>query len=124
MNSISFGETDRCKWEKRRAHTMNATSAENPRLCLLLEDLEVPEDPRTSSLRRISYGIILPTICCFGIVGNVLNLLVLTRRNMRGTAYIYMRGEWTTYTRMIVFFFLSRSNRRATVISTISLGEM
>ncbi|KOX78451.1 hypothetical protein WN51_07858 [Melipona quadrifasciata] len=86
-----------------RAHTMNATSAENPRLCLLPEDLEDLEDPRTPSLRRISYGIILPTICCFGIVGNVLNLLVLTRRNMRGIAYIYMRGYSTAALLAILF---------------------
>lgn len=53
-----------------------------------------PEDPRTENLRKLSYGIILPIICTLGILGNVLNLIVLTRRNMRGTAYIYMRGEW------------------------------
>ncbi|XP_053593849.1 probable G-protein coupled receptor B0563.6 isoform X1 [Microplitis demolitor] len=64
----------------------------NTRLCLLLDDSEMQEDPRTASLRRISYGIILPAICCLGIVGNIFNLVVLTRKNMRGTAYIYMRG--------------------------------
>ncbi|KAK0081991.1 hypothetical protein PV326_007395 [Microctonus aethiopoides] len=61
------------------------------RICSLPDDLENLEDPRTASLRRISYGIILPAICCLGIIGNILNLVVLTRRNMRGTAYIYMR---------------------------------
>jgi hypothetical protein len=35
----------------------------------------------------------MPAICCLGILGNVLNLVVLTRRNMKGTAYIYMRGN-------------------------------
>lgn len=44
-------------------------------------------------LRALVYGIILPTICALGIIGNVLNLIVLTRRNMHGTAYIYMRGK-------------------------------
>ncbi|XP_026300439.1 probable G-protein coupled receptor B0563.6 isoform X1 [Apis mellifera] len=62
------------------------------RICRFQEDLEILEDPRIPPLKRISYGIVLPTICCFGIVGNILNLIVLTRRNMRGTAYIYMRG--------------------------------
>jgi hypothetical protein len=52
------------------------------------------EDPRTENLRKLSYGIILPIICALGILGNVLNLVVLTRRNMRGTAYIYMRGNF------------------------------
>ncbi|XP_076286336.1 uncharacterized protein LOC143211993 isoform X2 [Lasioglossum baleicum] len=69
---------------------MNSTenSTEIP-ICFSLEDLE---DTRSAELRRISYGIILPTVCCLGIVGNILNLVVLTRRNMRGVAYIYMRG--------------------------------
>jgi len=62
-------------------------------ICLLPEDLDKQEDPRTPTLRRVSYGIVLPTICCLGIIGNILNLIVLTRRNMRGTAYVYMRGE-------------------------------
>lgn len=51
------------------------------------------EDPRTEILRRYSYGVALPAICLLGIIGNILNLVVLTRRNMRGTAYIYMRGK-------------------------------
>lgn len=51
------------------------------------------EDPRIEDLRRYSYGVALPSICLLGIVGNILNLVVLTRRNMRGTAYIYMRGK-------------------------------
>lgn len=51
------------------------------------------EDPRTESLREYCYGLVLPIICAMGIIGNVLNLVVLTRRNMRGTAYIYMRGK-------------------------------
>lgn len=52
------------------------------------------EDSRTETLRRYSYGVALPAICLLGIVGNILNLVVLTRRNMRGTAYIYMRGKY------------------------------
>ncbi|XP_044766502.1 probable G-protein coupled receptor B0563.6 [Coccinella septempunctata] len=51
-----------------------------------------PEDPRTDVLRRYCYGVALPSICLLGIIGNIFNLIVLTRRNMRGTAYIYMRG--------------------------------
>ena len=54
------------------------------------------QDPRDATLRRYSYGVALPVICCLGILGNVLNLVVLTRRNMKGTAYIYMRGMLCT----------------------------
>lgn len=61
--------------------------------------LETETDPRTETLRRYSYGIILPAICMLGIIGNVLNLVVLTRKNMKGPAYIYMRGKllWILY---------------------------
>ncbi|XP_048515816.1 probable G-protein coupled receptor B0563.6 [Athalia rosae] len=70
---------------------VNATESDI-RLCLLPNNESMLEDPRIATLTRISYGIILPSICCLGIIGNILNLVVLTRRNMRGTAYIYMRG--------------------------------
>ncbi|CRL04608.1 CLUMA_CG017676, isoform A [Clunio marinus] len=61
------------------------------------------EDPRTENLRKLSYGVILPIICTLGILGNVLNLIVLTRRNMRGTAYIYMRGYSASALLAIIF---------------------
>ncbi|KRF82165.1 probable G-protein coupled receptor B0563.6 isoform X1 [Drosophila virilis] len=61
------------------------------------------EDPRTESLREYCYGLMLPVICALGIIGNVLNLIVLTRRNMRGTAYIYMRAYSTAALLAIVF---------------------
>ena len=44
-------------------------------------------------LKYYSYGIALPTICVLGILGNILNLIVLTRPSMRGPAYVYMRGK-------------------------------
>jgi hypothetical protein len=55
--------------------------------------LQKAEDTRDDILRRYSYGVVMPAICVLGITGNVLNLVVLTRRNMKGTAYIYMRGN-------------------------------
>jgi hypothetical protein len=51
------------------------------------------EDARDETLRRYAYGIAMPAICVLGVVGNLLNLVVLTRRNMKGTAYTYMRGN-------------------------------
>ncbi|XP_048525331.1 uncharacterized protein LOC125505482 [Dendroctonus ponderosae] len=57
----------------------------------ILDSIPVSEDPRTQVLRIYSYGMALPTICGLGIIGNIFNLIVLTRKNMRGTAYIYMR---------------------------------
>lgn len=45
-------------------------------------------------LKYYSYGIALPAICVLGIIGNVLNLIVLTRPTMKGPAYVYMRGTF------------------------------
>lgn len=70
------------------------------RSSLFLSQQDV-EDPRTESLREYCYGLMLPIICSLGIIGNVLNLIVLTRRNMRGTAYIYMRGKSASHLRII-----------------------
>ncbi|EDV95168.1 GH17794 [Drosophila grimshawi] len=61
------------------------------------------EDPRTELLRQYCYGYFLPFICASGIIGNVLNLIVLTRRNMRGPSYIYMRAYSTAALLAIVF---------------------
>ena len=47
-------------------------------------------------LKYYSYGIALPAICVLGILGNILNLIVLTRPTMRGPAYVYMRGNCFT----------------------------
>lgn len=41
----------------------------------------------------MAYGVILPILVAFGVLGDILNLVVLTRPNMKGVAYIYMRGE-------------------------------
>ncbi|XP_012279156.1 probable G-protein coupled receptor B0563.6 [Orussus abietinus] len=72
-------------------------------VCPVPEVEGIPEDPRTAILRRISYGVVLPGVCLLGIVGNILNLVVLTRRNMRGTAYVYMRGYSAAALLAIIF---------------------
>lgn len=81
---------------------LNISEIQN--ICMLPEDSDELEDPRTPTLRRVSYGIVLPAICCLGIIGNILNLVVLTRRNMRGTAYIYMRGEQSVFVYITIYF--------------------
>lgn len=86
-----WSEREREQKNGKMTDLLNISKIQN--ICLLPEDLDKQEDPRTPTLRRVSYGIVLPTICCLGIIGNILNLVVLTRRNMRGTAYVYMRGE-------------------------------
>jgi hypothetical protein len=56
--------------------------------------LQDPDDPRDETLRRYSYGVAMPAICCLGGQGNLRTLVVLTRRNMKGIAYVYMRGNY------------------------------
>ncbi|XP_044264719.1 probable G-protein coupled receptor B0563.6 [Tribolium madens] len=38
----------------------------------------------------IAYSIITPVICIFGICGNLLTLLVLSRRELKGSVYVYL----------------------------------
>lgn len=92
-DNLFLDENVNFKVGRKKRKAMETLNVSGGRICFSQEDLEILEDPRTPTLRRISYGIVLPAICCLGIIGNMLNLLVLTRRNMRGTAYIYMRGE-------------------------------
>jgi len=65
-------------------------------------------------LKYYSYGIALPAICILGILGNVLNLIVLTRPSMRGPAYVYMRGTYNllffTSSSIFIFFFTHKSD--------------
>ncbi|KYB26272.1 hypothetical protein TcasGA2_TC033691 [Tribolium castaneum] len=38
----------------------------------------------------ITYSIVTPVICIFGICGNLLSLLVLSRRELKGSVYVYL----------------------------------
>jgi len=74
--------------------------------CLNNSPSDFAEVNRTEVMRRLkyySYGITLPAICFLGIVGNILNLVVLTRPTMRGPAYVYMRGYAVAALLAIVF---------------------
>ena len=50
------------------------------------------EEERIEILKYYAYGVAMPIVCCLGILGNSLNLLVLTRSNMKAHSYNYMRG--------------------------------
>jgi hypothetical protein len=44
----------------------------------------------TIFLGLINYSIVTPAICLFGIVGNTLSLVVLSRRELKGSVYVYL----------------------------------
>lgn len=46
----------------------------------------------TTTYARVVEHYILPLLCCFGIIGIIVTLLVLTRRRMRGTTNCYLVG--------------------------------
>ena len=44
-------------------------------------------------IKYYAYGVVMPMVIAVGVIGNILNLIVLKQPNMKGPAYIYMRGE-------------------------------
>ena len=44
-------------------------------------------DPRIERMGHIAYGIVAPVIISFGVVSNVLNLVVLSRPSLRGPTF-------------------------------------
>ncbi|XP_047471903.1 probable G-protein coupled receptor B0563.6 [Penaeus chinensis] len=48
--------------------------------------------PSIEQVKYVAYGIAMPVLVALGVLGDILNLVVLTRPNMTGVAYVYMRG--------------------------------
>ena len=44
-------------------------------------------------MEYIAYNIIVPTVSACGVLGNILNLLVLTRGQMKAPIYIYFTSK-------------------------------
>jgi len=85
---------------------LNGWDESNDALRLGTDERDMVDVNRTEVMRRLkyySYGITLPAVCFLGIVGNILNLIVLTRPTMRGPAYVYMRGYAVAALLAIVF---------------------
>jgi hypothetical protein len=62
-------------------------------LGLLRNNESVVSGVTIEDVKFVTYGILWPAVCALGIIGNVLNLIVLNQPNMKGTAFIYMRGS-------------------------------
>ncbi|XP_076045707.1 uncharacterized protein LOC143027947 [Oratosquilla oratoria] len=45
-------------------------------------------------VKFLAYGVIMPILVGLGLLGDIFNLIVLTRPNMTGVAYVYMRGKY------------------------------
>ena len=60
----------------------------------LLSDLLSPtHDPRRHAREMLNYllmGVAGVTVCCFGLIGNLLSAIVLTRRTMTTSTYCYL----------------------------------
>ncbi|GFO10380.1 peptide receptor gpcr [Plakobranchus ocellatus] len=50
----------------------------------------------------ILWGVLLPLVAVFGVVGNVLTILVLWRREMNSTTILYLRGLVITDTGILI----------------------
>ena len=45
-----------------------------------------------NDLRWVAYRVVMPVIIAGGLVGNLLNLVVLTRPALKGVTYVYLSG--------------------------------
>ena len=51
-----------------------------------------PPPPLSVSMNIIAYCYFLPTICVFGIIGNLMNVVTLASRRLRAVSYMYLRA--------------------------------
>jgi len=63
-------------------------------LSLDLQDTSMDGDIKSDivAIHYIAYGIVAKIIVAVGIFGNILNLVVLSRPNLKGVMYIYLLG--------------------------------
>ena len=59
-----------------------------------IENCGHSNDEDIVSMVTYTYAIIMPSIIGCGIIGNVTNLIVLTRRRLQGVSYLYLRGKF------------------------------
>ena len=78
------------------SHTANSTSS--------LSQLDLAED--------IVTGYIQPAICVFGILCNLLNLLILTRPKLKESPYTYLLGLAVTDLGLLVILFVGSFDKR------------
>lgn len=57
----------------------------NDRVALNIDSMEY-------SARVVGYLILVPFICIFGIIGNIVNILILHKGPFSGAAYVYLKG--------------------------------
>ena len=59
--------------------------------------LAEPEHRPAAPTYLIGYSVVIPVISALGVIGNALNLLVLTHggRHMKHSIYVYFTCEWT-----------------------------
>lgn len=58
-------------------------------------------------LQFVSWGIVLPIITVFGIIGNILTMIVLWRKEMQSTTILFLRALVVTDTAIIIVAFIA-----------------
>lgn len=56
------------------------------------ETLDTDTAELVSSINYLAYGVVANVIVSVGIIGNVLNLIVLSRPKLKGVMYVYLLG--------------------------------
>ena len=77
------------------AHSEARTSDAETRLNLPTENDDVQEsdiEGTVSLINHVAYNYVALFIVAVGIVGNLLNLIVLTRPKLKGVMYVYLLG--------------------------------
>ena len=81
--------------DMNEAHSEARTSDAETRLNLPTENDDVQENDiegTVSLINHVAYNYVALFIVAVGIVGNLLNLIVLTRPKLKGVMYVYLLG--------------------------------
>lgn len=73
-----------------RTDDFNMTNNNGSLVTDAIMDLQAPPNGNVERLKFIAYGIVSSVIIALGILGNLTNLVVLTRPNLKGVTFVYL----------------------------------
>lgn len=71
---------------------MNVNISTTPSEFLITTTKASSSQSLSVSITIVAYCYILPTICVFGIIGNLMNVITLASRRLRAVSYMYLRA--------------------------------